>query len=94
MQQKSRLDSLLARRAQAKPTDTRSPKWSVEDQLLIDWILKHYNEADFPVLGKPVKQWIQLGLAQGPGGELATSGKFRNGLLYLKNIIEKLQPRY
>ena len=87
-----RLDLLMRKKSKQNDVnraESAQSKWSDEDRALIDWVLQHYNDVQFPVMGKPVWRWIQLGLAQGPTGELATSGKFINGLCFLKGVIEK-----
>ena len=51
--------------------EASSPKWSAEDQALIDWVCKNFDEELFPIAGKTTWNKIQRTLAEGPNGRAA-----------------------
>lgn len=67
----------------------RNPKWSHEDQALIDWVIANFHTISMPIMGKPAWRKIQQTLALGPNGPSALSREFQNSLNFLRQIIEK-----
>ena len=92
-QKTSRLDILLQKRAAASHQSPKAhnPKWSAEDQALIDWIYQHWNASLFPVSGKIVWAKVERLVNEGPDGAAAKSRELQDGLLFLKRLIEQLE---
>jgi hypothetical protein len=85
---------LLQRRANAthQSPKAHNPKWSAQDQALIDWIYQHEKSFSlFPVTGKSVWAKIQRLVNEGPDGPASKSRELQNGLLFLKQLIEQLE---
>lgn len=68
-----------------------NPKWSAEDQDLIDWVTKNLSDALFPHSGKIVREKIENISRQGPNCTEAQDGSFSNGLRFIKQVIETEQ---
>lgn len=88
----SRLDMLLQKRSAASHQSPKvhNPKWSTEDQALIDWIYQHWNSDLFPITGKIVWAKIERLVNEGPDGAAARSRELQDGLIFIKKVIERL----
>ena len=62
--------------------------WPKEDKEQIDWVLDNFHHIQHSIIGKAVKQKIELTVQQGPFGEIASSQNFMDAIRFIRKVIE------